>query len=326
MTARVLLAILPVLALLAALLWMDSYKLVRPRVVASLLGMGAAVALVCYLAGSAISPLLPYYDRAGAPLLEETLKAAVLLEAVRRRRVAFLADAAIAGFAVGAGFALVENLYYASVLGEASPFIYALRGFGTAVMHGGATALVGIGMRNAAGGWRGPAAGFSLAVAIHLVYNLGLLAPALSAAAVLVAVPVLLAAALARGEARLRRWLGEGFDDEVELLAVITGGAFLETRAGAYLKSLQSHFPPAVAADMLCLVQLSVELSIRAKAELLKREAGCPPVRDPSVAGKLRELRYLEHSVGPAARRVVAPLPGGAARRAWQLKMLRETL
>ena len=63
--------------------------------------------------------------------------------------------------------------------------------------------------------------------------------------------------------------------------------------------------------------------SIRAKAELLKREAGYAPQPDAGVAEKLRELQYLEAGIGPAARWVLAPLPGGAARRTWQLQMLR---
>jgi protease PrsW len=324
MTVRLLLGMLPVLAFLGGLLAMDSYKLAPPRRVAGLLGMGALVALACLAINTALFPLLPHYAWAGAPLVEETLKAAVIVEAVRRGRVAFLVDAASAGFAVGAGFALVENLYYASAFGDANPFVFVLRGFGTAVMHGGMTALVGIGLSNAANRWRDAAAAFALALAIHVLYNLGLLAPVWSAAAVMVGVPVLLAAAFARGEAALRRWLGDGFDDEMDLLPAVTGGAFLDTRAGAYLKSLQASFPPAVVADMLCLVQLSLELSIRAKAELLKREAGFETVRDPAVAEQLCELRYLERSVGPAARWVLAPLPGGAARRTWQVEMLRE--
>ena len=92
-------------------------------------------------------------------------------------------------------------------------------------------------------------------MAIHATYNSNLLPPAVSAAAVLVTVPALVVIAMARGETALRSWLGDGFDGETELLAVVTGGAFLETRAGAYLKSLKSRFPPAAAADMLCLVR-----------------------------------------------------------------------
>jgi hypothetical protein len=112
----------------------------------------------------------------------------------------------------------------------------------------------------------------------------------------------------------------------VELLGMVNGGTFLNTPAGEYLRSLEARFPPAVVADMLCLIQLSLELSIRAKGELLKREAGLSGPLDDTVMESLRELGYLERSLGHTGRRALAPLLAGAQRRAWQLQMLREAV
>jgi hypothetical protein len=39
----------------------------------------------------------------------------------------------------------------------------------------------------------------------------------------------------------------------------------------------------------------------------------------------LKELRFLEKSVGPAARRAIAPLISQGAREQWQVHMLEET-
>ena len=47
-----------------------------------------------------------------APLTEEAAKAVFIIWLLVRRRLGFAVDAAIAGFAVGAGFAVVENLDY----------------------------------------------------------------------------------------------------------------------------------------------------------------------------------------------------------------------
>ena len=59
-------------------------------------------------------------------------------------RIGFLVDAAIYGFAVGAGFALAENLYYLHLAAEAGMGTWIVRGFGTALMHGGTTALFAV--------------------------------------------------------------------------------------------------------------------------------------------------------------------------------------
>ena len=50
-------------------------------------------------------------------MVEESLKGALVIYLIVRRRIGFFVDAAIAGFAVGAGFATLENAYYALELG-----------------------------------------------------------------------------------------------------------------------------------------------------------------------------------------------------------------
>ena len=57
-------------------------------------------------------------------------------------------DAAIYGFAVGTGFALVENVYYLLSLPGAPAALWIVRGFGTAVMHGGTTAILAMARAN----------------------------------------------------------------------------------------------------------------------------------------------------------------------------------
>src|SRR5271155_3584740 len=77
------------------------------------------------------------YSRFVSPWIEESLKAAVLVFLIRTRRVGLPIDAAIAGFAIGTGFALVENLYYLGSRPETALGVQVIRGFGTAIMHGG---------------------------------------------------------------------------------------------------------------------------------------------------------------------------------------------
>jgi len=230
-------------------------------------------------------------------------------------------DAAISGFAIGAGFALVENATYVAFFSGASPLLWILRGFGTAMMHGANTATVGI----LATGTRRWLPGLAIAIAIHSVYNLGLFSPLANATALLIVVPVVLALVFMQSESALRKWLGDRLDKDVDLLHAISTGQFADTEAARYLRSLKCSFAPEVVGDMLCLVQLSVELSARAKGDLLMREAGFEVPPDPTLAPKLKELRYLEKSLGPTALRAVAPLIPQSTRELWQLQMLRDT-
>jgi hypothetical protein len=86
--------------------------------------------------------------------------------------------------------------------------------------------------------------------------------------------PILMAAVFLWSESLLRHWLGDKLDRDIELLNMIATGELHRTRSGAYLQSLQDVFPPAIRGDMLCMLQLTIELSVRAKGDMLMREAG----------------------------------------------------
>ena len=105
------LAFVPVLLFVAGLHVMDSFKLVQRSAVLAALAVGAAVAIACAVLHEWLEPALGLkpvtFSRYVAPLTEETLKAAYLAVLITRRRVGFLVDAAVQGFAVGAGFAVV---------------------------------------------------------------------------------------------------------------------------------------------------------------------------------------------------------------------------
>ena len=138
-------SLLPVLSFALALVLLDGYRLIRLRTVGWLLLQGALAAFAALVIHRL---LLRYVElepaqlaRYVAPPLEELLKGLAIVHLVRRHRVGFLVDASISGFAVGAGFAAVENVQYFLALGDPHFAIWLVRGFGTAVMHGGATAL-----------------------------------------------------------------------------------------------------------------------------------------------------------------------------------------
>lgn len=326
-------ALLPVLFFLALLVFLDSFKLVSPRSVLLALAAGAAAALV----GARLNVLLldatgiptTAYSRYAAPLLEELLKALWIAVLLRRGRVGFLVDAAILGFAVGAGFALVENVEYLRALAEPSVLLWLVRGFGTAILHGATTAILAMIAKSVVDrrGWPAEAAavpGLLAAAAVHSAYNHFFLPPVAAAAVLLVVLPLLVVFVFDRSEHATREWLGTGIDDDLEIVESIVSGSFLETRLGGYLRSLQARFPGEVVADMLCLVRIQAELSIRAKGLLLAREAGLDAPVGEDVRASLQELRYLESSMGPTGRLALKPLFRERARAAWQVFLLEE--
>ena len=311
-----LLGLVPVCVFLGALFLFDSYKLVPPRSLFAALGAGCVAACVAYpvnallMGSSGIG--LSGFTRYVAPFVEESLKAAFLVYLLATRRTGFLVDTAIQGFAIGAGFALVENVSYVASLGSHSAILWLVRGFGTAMMHGAATSIAGIVgkvMSDRAGGAHAGTLlpGILLAVLLHSAFNHFFIPAVASTMLIVLLLPVLMSIVFARSEAATRRWLGVGFDTDRDLLEMISSGRLAETRIGEYLHALQSRFPGEILADMLCLLRLRLELSVQAKGLLLMREAGFEIPRDPELGGKIAELHYLRKTIGPTGMLVLQP-------------------
>ena len=109
--AHAVLGLLPVCCFLAALQYLDSYKLVSMRGILTVIALGGVTAALSYLIHTtvlgAIDISFAAYTRYASPLIEESLKATIVIVLIRYNRIGFLVDAAILGFAVGAGFAMI---------------------------------------------------------------------------------------------------------------------------------------------------------------------------------------------------------------------------
>lgn len=321
----------PVVLFLAGMVVLDGYKLVSRRAVLTSLAFGGVAAVAAWalnhlvLDSGLVTP--GGLRRWVAPVIEEALKASWIFLLVRRGRVAFLVDAGIHGFAVGTGFAVVENLYYAGSLGASGIPVWVVRGLGTAIMHGGATAIAGVVARDLSERHRSIAVrwllpGYGLAVLVHAGFNQLPLPPQLATSCIVIVVPVMLVAAYERSERQTREWLGSTFDRDAELLQLIHTGEIADTKVGRYLSSLQAHFTGPVVADMLCLLEIRAELALRAKGRLIAQGAGVelPPDRD--VLVRLRELRHLERSIGPTGLLAIQPFLSAGSRARWEVRLL----
>jgi protease PrsW len=328
---HLLVGVAPVLCFLAALLYLDSYKLVSLRLVVMVVACGVLSAAACYEVNAWILRLTTLdretYTRFLGPVVEELGKAVVIVVLIRFHRIGFLIDAAILGFATGTGFAVVENVYYQHLIPDAAMGTWIIRGFGTAIMHGGATAIfamMGLTMLEQRG--RSAVVAFApglvLAIALHSAFNHLASSPHVAALAMLVALPPLLFWVFHRSEQAVADWLGRGFDADAQMLETINSGQFSDSPAGKYLHSVKRRFKGPVVADLLCYLRLYTELALRAKGILMMRENGFEVPVDEETQAKFTEMRFLEQSIGKTGLLSIHPLLHMSPKDLWQLNML----
>jgi protease PrsW len=326
-----LVALLPAFIFLGVLLLLDSFKLVRPATIGAAVLYGALAASFCaplhewLLATTGIS--LPHFTRYVSPLTEEAVKALFIAILLWRRRVGFLVDAAVLGFAVGTGFAIVENMLYLRDLGSAPLLLWVVRGLGTAVLHGGTTAIAAMLAKSFAERQRRWARfaivpGWMVAVVIHSVYNHLLVNPLVSTALLLIVLPLIVMAVFDRSERATKEWVGAGLDLDLELLQLVLSEHFQATRLGTYLRDLRAHFDGPVVADMFCLLRLELELSVQAKARIMARNAGLEMPVDDDLHEALAECEFLRRSIGPTGLLALKPLQVTSDRDDWHRYLL----
>lgn len=334
MLMRASLALLPVLLFLVGLVQLDGYKLLRMRMMLALVVAGALAAGLSYLlnnlAYAHYAGSFAAYSRWVSPWIEEGLKAALMFFLIRTRRVGLPVDAAIAGFAIGTGFALVENLYYLMARPDTALPVQVIRGFGTAIMHGGTAAVLAmisntLYERRPSGGLYLLLPGFFAAVALHTGFNYLLVRPALATLATLLVLPFVIYLVFDHSERILRDWIEADLESDVELLQSISAGEFLASKSGRYLQALRDRFRGEQLADMLCYLRVHGELAVRAKGVLLLRESGLPePPIDEETRERLAELAQLERAIGKSGLIALRPLTMATGKEIWQMTLLRQ--
>jgi len=331
LVVHALVGLLPVCCFLTALVFLDSYKLVSMRWILSAIGLGCVAAIVSYPLNVGFGDLLNIdfvsLTRYVAPIVEEALKALIIIVLIHHNRIGFLVDAAIFGFAVGTGFAILENLFYLQYSPDMLLGTWVVRGFGTAIMHGGATAIFAIVAHTLMGqhALKGPIQllpGFAVAVIVHSLFNHFFFPPVINTLVVLASLPTLLSVVFQFSEKSVSEWLGMGFDADTELLELINSGDFSSSKVGMYLHSLKEKFEGPVVVDLLCYLRLHTELSIRAKGLLMMREQGFMDKAGEETKAKLEELKFLESSIGTTGLLAMKPFMQMSQKDLWKFYML----
>ena len=326
----ILVTLFPVLLFLLFLFFLDSYKLVRGNILIICLLWGATSAALAYLSNTFVLQRIhlddQYLLRYVFPVIEEIIKSLFVLFLIFRKKTGFMIDAAIYGFAIGTGFALIENIFYLHTYEDSGILTWLLRGLGTAIMHGGCTAVFSVIVIG--GKSRGdlrlktylPA--YLSIFMIHSAFNHFLVHPLFQTIGILILLPVFFILIFEYNEKQLQNWLELEFSSEIDLLSSMKEGRFSQTKSGAYLQSIRDRFQPETMVDMYCYLRTYLDLSIKAKRNLMLRETGLPIILEEDISDKLQELKILKKNIGKIGEMALSPLIRINYRDIWKLNTL----
>lgn len=330
---KALIALLPVIVLVIVLYRLDSHRLLGAHFIFRMFLTGGLIAIICYFINEFWIEFLAvnfnYYTRYVAPLIEETLKASVLVLLFRSNRIGFLIDAGILGFTVGAGFSFVENIYYLHLASDAHYGVWVVRGFGTAIIHGGATALFAIVAETMTERHlkMNPLLylpGLVLAVLIHSIFNHFPVSPVLSTVVTLLVLPTILFLLFERNEVSIHNFLELDFASHKRLLKQIEHGEFTGCEAGRFLKDMQEKLAGPVAEEMVYYFCLHTELVLNAEGLLLAREKGIEIEVGSETREKLLTMHRLEKHIGRSGLRTLRPHLHFTAKEMWEIHLLED--
>lgn len=298
------LSLVPIFIYIIVIKLLDNFSIVKWRM---LMLCGVAGLFVCaMLALLAIGAAGKIPDDV-FPFLEEMGKGAVVLCLIRRHKILFFAEALCYGAAIGAGFALLENLVYAFYNADMTNMVFAFRGFGTALLHMGCTALFATTALSI-----NKYVAVIPGVVIHYMYNMFLLPEFLQLVLTVIVFLCMFVAISVYDEKRIYRWMDNSVTNDVDLLVAIHKGELANTPAGEYLQKIQKHFESEVFFDMICYVQLYLEIVIKGKGRMLLEQAGLaePLTQDEMERDRSmkQELLALRKNIGTIGVQILRPI------------------
>jgi RsiW-degrading membrane proteinase PrsW (M82 family) len=330
---KALIAFLPVIILVIVLYRLDSHRLLGTRFIGLAFLAGSAATFACWWVNGYLLEVtgvdFQYFTRYLAPVVEESMKAAIVVYLFRSNRIGFLIDAGIIGFAIGAGFSLAENIYYLSHASDAHYGVWIVRGFGTAIMHGGATALFAIVAevmteRHSKMNPLYYVPGLIVAILLHSVFNHFPVSPVLSAVFTLLTLPTILFLLFERNEATIHRFLETDFEAHRGLLDQIRHGTYSGSEAGRFLRDMKEKLAAPVAQEMIDYFCLHTELILSAERILLAREQAIDVEIGAEIQEKLQRMHALESHIGRAGMHALRKHLQFSAKDMWEIHLLEQ--
>lgn len=330
-------ALAPVVLLLIVFDRLDAFNLISAREIAFMLLAGGAVAALSFFANWRVMDGFPIgfsaFSRYVSPIIEELMKAAPLIFLFAQNRIGFKVDAAIAGFAVGAGFSVIENIWYLFTITDANVTAWLVRGFGTAIMHGGATAIFAIishemterqAEASAAHYRFNPLLfipGLLAAMVIHSTFNHFPHQPLVIMALTLLLAPATIFLALIRSDKATQQWLAADRAAHEQLLLEIRAGHFATTPRGQAINAIAARLGDK-AQDAGAYVELKTELILRAEELIHTAQSGKETTLTAEDHEKFAKLEALELTLGQTTLAALAAPLGFTRNDLWELSRL----
>ncbi|HEX5236995.1 MAG TPA: PrsW family glutamic-type intramembrane protease [Sphingomicrobium sp.] len=333
------LALVPVLVLLAVFVWLDAFKLMSLGEVVTLLIFGGLGALLAYPVSGRMLDTLPIgfstYSRFVAPWIEEAIKGAIIVALFRFNRIGYKLDAVISGFAIGAGFSVVENIIYLTMYPTYGTGTWLVRGVGTAVMHGATLAIFATAAhqfaeretRQAAGDfkfnllWFLP--GYLVAVALHTAFNQFPDQPLVAMLGAIVITPVVLIAVFHFGTVEAERWLTTERAAHRAQLDTLRSGRWPESPSGRKVAALAERLDTEGSKRVRRYWELHAWLISEAEEIMIEEEQGDVKLHPDQVRAALAEIDGLRRALGRStivALNAVLPFSRNDYWEVWELK------
>jgi protease PrsW len=334
-------ALVPVLVMALLFAWLDVFKLMSPWEMIACLLLGMVAALAAWPVSGRMLDTLPMgysdYSRYVAPWIEEALKTMVIALLFLTNRIGFKLDAIISGFAIGAGFSVIENIFYLARFPELTTAVWLVRGLGTAIMHGATMAILAAiahelaersmrrqGRQRFNPLWLVP--GYLVASLIHIVFNHFPSHPMEVMLVTLVLAPITLIGLMQFGERETHKWLLEDRESHRRWLDQWQSGGFPGDASGQRIAALAGRAKPHEAALMRDYCLLKTELVLTAEEELLDGDRKLEAGQVEQLRSSFDRLKELKEQMGRTGFRALQALLPFSANDEWELEELRELI
>jgi len=334
------LALIPVLLLLAVYVWLDAFKLMSFREIALLLLLGGLAALIVYPISGRVLDALPLgfstYSRFVAPWIEEAIKAVVIIGLFWFNRIGYKLDAVISGFAIGAGFSVVENIIYLWVYPDYGAGTWMVRGLGTAVMHGTTLAVMAAiahelaerEMREAAGDFRFNllwfVPGYLIAVGLHIAFNQFPDRPLIAMLGSMVVAPLAIMAIFSFGTSEAEKWLATESAEHKAQLEALRAGHWPEGPSGKKIAALAQRVDSETAKRLRRYWELQVWLVHEAEETMLEEANGDAKLDPAQIQAAFAELKGLRKALGRSTFTALKALLPFSRNDYWEVSELRQ--
>ncbi|HKN41522.1 MAG TPA: PrsW family glutamic-type intramembrane protease, partial [Sphingomicrobium sp.] len=334
-------ALTPVLLMATLFAWLDVFKLMSPWEMIGCLLLGTVAALIAWPLSGQMLDTLPmgysFYSRVVAPFIEEALKGAALALLILTNRIGYKLDAVISGFAIGAGFSVIENIFYLARFPELTTSVWLVRGLGTAVMHGTTTAILAAtahelgerSLRKEGGQMFNPVwllPGYLLASLVHLAFNQFPSHPMEVMIVTMVLAPILLIGIMRFGEGETQQWLLEESEAHRRWLEEWKSGGFPADASGQRIAALAAKLKPEQAALVRDYCIVKAELVLAAEEELLDRDRRLEEGQSDRLRADFARLEEIRQAIGRIGYAALSRRLPFSRNDEWELSELKELL